>query len=376
MRTPRVDFTSMNFASIFWTFNDITRALNDKEWQTFEMTYRKPQFPVQKSVQGSLYSGSILPIAAPGPNSTWSMNFHGPALSCNALDNTHGLGNDTISQLASELDDVRYLSWVPAPSNGSSIPGSISSDLHSITVGGTPLALYVMIPPAISYSTIQTAPIPPGGSGGRTSPANYSSEYNASVLAYETARTNYYLAYTYLQECTLQNVSYSADFAYTNGLQNITLSTSSPMNNVSYLEGFSSFAEISANASGFFPYDPNFTTVKLNQSDVEMLAYQSVMDAFSAMFVGYVETITSTIDEKSSIQYTVDTSMGTTSLTQGKEMSNVTQSLALQYGLLGNVQWEGKSVNQNETGTKPLTELMEEMFRNATVSLMSNSALK
>ena len=376
MRIAQVDFTSMNFASIFWTFSDITRALNDKEWQQFQMNYQKPQFPVQKSVQGSLISGTILPIAAPGPNSTWSISFTGPALSCEALDNTRGLGNDTVTQLASQLDDVRYLSWVPVPSNGSNVPSSISSDLRSITVGGSPLALYVMIPPAISYSTIQTRPLPPGGSGGRVSPSNYSSEYNSSVLAYEQARTNYYRGYTYLQECTLQNVSYRTDFAYTNGLQNITLSTSRSMNNVSYLSGFSSFAEISADASGRFPYNPNFTTVTLNQTAVQMLSYQSIMDAFASMFVGYVKTISSTIDEKSSIQYTVDTSMGTTSLVQSREMANVTQSLALQFELLGNVNWDGKSVNQNETGTQPMTELMEEMFRNVTVSLMSNSALK
>jgi len=352
IRTPRVDFTSMNFASI-------SRNSSAPIWPDFQMSYLGPQFHVQKSVQGSLVSGAIMPIAPPGPNSTWSLDFLGPALSCKAMGNSESLRNYIITKLYSDLDfgETQYLSWVPA--NGSGLPANVTS-LRSATVGGSPLTLYVMVPPEPwAPETISVTPED-------SSPG--SSQYDTTQRAYDRIEQSYYLNNTYLLQCTLQNASYGATFSYINGVQNVTLSTLGTWNNVSYLDGFTASAEESANAS-------------LNLTSVQTFAYQAVMDTFASMLVGSVKwgavvgSDGQVMTESTSMPIT-DTSMATTVLLQAREMTNVTQLLTSQSDLLATVQWVGTSVYQDEPATQSMAELMEEMFCNVTISLMSNVALK
>ncbi|KAJ9157975.1 hypothetical protein NKR23_g422 [Pleurostoma richardsiae] len=323
IRTPRVDFTSMNFASI-------SRNSSAPIWPDFQMSYLGPQFHVQKSVQGSLVSGAIMPIAPPGPNSTWSLDFLGPALSCKAMGNSESLRNDIITKLYSDLDfgETQYLSWVPA--------------------NGKPWA-----PETISVTPEDSSP--------------GSSQYDTTQRAYDRIERSYYLNNTYLLQCTLQNASYGATFSYINGVQNVTLSTLGTWNNVSYLDGFTASAEESANAS-------------LNLTSVQTFAYQAVMDTFASMLVGSVRwgavvgSGGQVVAESTSMPIT-DTSMATTVLLQAREMTNVTQLLTSQSDLLATVQWVGTSVYQDEPATQSMAELMEEMFCNVTISLMSNVAL-
>ncbi|KAL1962141.1 hypothetical protein VTN77DRAFT_545 [Rasamsonia byssochlamydoides] len=75
MRIPQVDFTSLNFAN-----------MAPKRGQSPYFIYNGPQYAVQRVVVSTAAEGQILPISAPAANSSWLLNFAGPALSCNTLD--------------------------------------------------------------------------------------------------------------------------------------------------------------------------------------------------------------------------------------------------------------------------------------------------
>ncbi|KAF7543124.1 hypothetical protein G7Z17_g10997 [Cylindrodendrum hubeiense] len=355
---PQIDFTSMNFASLSWTYSDLYRAMDRTEWQTTELIYDKPQYAVQKAVQGSLISNEILSISAPSTNSSWNLDFHGPALKCTALtdDSKQGLRTRIFTQYAEAWSYgalggwMSYLSWVPEGTGvNSSLPYTFSGNStwtpRSTIAGGDPLSLYVMVLPSTS---------PPDPHHNITT---------AGIVEYMKQST-------ILWQAQLQNVSYSADFSFVNGAQDIKLETSEPLNSVDYLSGYRSFI-----ATEDLTYDSNLTQITLNQSAVENFSYQSVMDAFSTMLVGNVTIVNSTVGDRPSVQLNMRTNIAMTPLIKAKEMVNISQALSSVTSNLGNVEWNGKSVYQQELTSRPVVDLMEEMFHNVTLSLMNEAAL-
>ncbi|OJJ81912.1 uncharacterized protein ASPGLDRAFT_603017 [Aspergillus glaucus CBS 516.65] len=81
LRVPCVDFTSLNFP---WM-----TVFPDDDSYTI---YIGPLDAVKKVVPATTAEGKILPIQAPSTNSSWTLNFHDPALSCEVVD--EGLQND------------------------------------------------------------------------------------------------------------------------------------------------------------------------------------------------------------------------------------------------------------------------------------------
>ncbi|KAH6962572.1 hypothetical protein BKA56DRAFT_679363 [Ilyonectria sp. MPI-CAGE-AT-0026] len=357
-RVPQADFTSMNFVSVSWTYTDIYRALDRTEWQSTDLAYEKPQFSVKKAVQGSLISNAVLSIPAPSVNSSWNLDFHGPALKCTALtnDSDGSLRTRIFTQYAEAWNYgalgtwMTYLSWLPSGTGvNSSLPytfsGNDSWTPRSTIAGGEPLSLYIMVLP-------------------KDSPPDPHHNITTEGIV------DYMKETTIVWQIALQNVSYSTKFSYPNGVQEITLNTSDPLNSVDYLSGYSSFV-----ATSSLTYDPNLTQIALNQSAVENFAYQSVMDAFSSMFVGNVTIVDSSVGDTISTQLNMRTNMDMTPLIHAKEMANISQALGSENSNLGNVDWDGKSVYQQETTSRSVTDLMEEMFHNATLSLMNQASL-
>jgi hypothetical protein len=72
---PRVGFTSLNFAFI---------TADDDSTPVYQ--YMGPQLGVQKAVTLTLSNGEIQPISPPQANSSWELNFHAPAITCQAVD--------------------------------------------------------------------------------------------------------------------------------------------------------------------------------------------------------------------------------------------------------------------------------------------------
>jgi hypothetical protein len=65
-----------------------------------------------------------------------------------------------------------------------------------------------------------------------------------------------------------------------------------------------------------------------------------------------------------------------TTLFQAEEMAKLAEAISKPNSSFRNVEWNGKSVNQSQTMNRSVVDLIPEMFRNATMSLMSEAALK
>lgn len=106
MRVPNVDFTSLNFP----TMPGVIGA-------TPMYIYSGPQIAVQKVVIATMAEGLILSIASPASNSSWTLDFPGPAIRC---DNVGApLRKEVIQNIEDEAcsrncwDSYGYLAWTP-----------------------------------------------------------------------------------------------------------------------------------------------------------------------------------------------------------------------------------------------------------------------
>jgi hypothetical protein len=340
----------MNFASLA---GESVRQTNEQpslmEPQTTSLTYQGPQYYVKKAVQGSLMYSSVSKINAQLPNATWSLEFFGPALQCTSLegDEYKELRTDILTQYAQNYDSgtflwMPYLSWVPGDDVNGSLP-FLNKTLRSATVGGSPMSLYVMIPPFTDISVADDE-----------DPLSQVFEYLQND--------------TFPWQITMQNVSYSVDFKYVNGDQDVQVNMSTPLNNVSYLSGFSNYKQSQDLTVNVVPQ----TTIVLNQTAVETFAYQAIMQEFVSMIVGSIIWV----PQGDSSYYDPQTSVPMTTLFQAEEMAKLAEAITKPNSSFRNVEWDGKSVNQSQTMNRSVVDLIPEMFRNATMSLMSEAALK
>lgn len=93
LHVPRVDFTSLNFP---WM-----TVFPDDDSYTI---YISPLDAVKKVVTATTAEGKILPIQAPSTNSSWTLNFHDPALSCEVVD--EGLQNDIMQNIRDAVNQL------------------------------------------------------------------------------------------------------------------------------------------------------------------------------------------------------------------------------------------------------------------------------
>ncbi len=268
LQVPRIDFLSMNFANIVKVVSSSPAYLFDG-----------PQFAVQSTVPGAAARSAILDIPAPHANSSWSLDFDGPALSCanvntdmytNITDNIFTVLNATDCQ-----SSFGYLAWTTSDSDNGPLPftqGNYTLQstpyLDSPTVGlgpqsptdnygnaVRPLSLYVAALPNMVYDF-----------GGST-PCSISARQqvtNATVVG-----------------CILQNASYTANFNFVDSVQSIQVERQQVYNNVSYLSGVA--GAIFLNASY-----PNGTVIpgQFNTTMVATFAYEAVMNMFNSLLLG------------------------------------------------------------------------------------------
>lgn len=87
---------------------------NYKQYLSLEndANYIGPSNLLARLAISSAMQGEILPIAAPQPNASYSMDFVGPALSCHPEDSKL-LSNFTYESTETG-DPISYISWVPS----------------------------------------------------------------------------------------------------------------------------------------------------------------------------------------------------------------------------------------------------------------------
>lgn len=364
---PQVDFTSLNFALV---------ATDDAA--TPALIYQGPQVAVQKAVILALTDGEIQPISPPNTNSSWELDFHAPAITCQAVnaslqqeitENIFDAIN--ASYPASESCGVTYgyISWIPDSSTSNGLlPFTNSSGNYSLrsgTVGpqGEQFMASDGFPYPTSYSplSIMIAALP----------NMYTGLDFANCIGEKFALND-----PTIFECSLYNATYISNFTYVNGQQNIN--TKLPLqflNDVGYIAG----------AGGVYPFSaswenngtaPDVQNPSYNTTFAEMFAYQAVMDAFGMAILGTVANTNVALNAWA--LDATNTSVMTTVLLQTEELAflqSVNQDHELSQSMRGGT-WPGDSIMTSTNSTMKLKDAIEEAFRNVTLSLIAQYTLQ
>lgn len=248
-------------------------------------------------------SGSILNMPAPFPNSSYSVNMYGPSISC---DNP---GNVSFTKYINDIityntfgDPVKFVAFIPTLG-----PGHMRNRTEEEYAStGLLSALYYSASPdarTLDYTTRDTI------------------ETNKSAAKLYFALRSALSDPTSLTECQLYNSSYTIDFTFKNGQQDISY-RSKNINPVSVLDWkdcqHRSYGECST-----------------------ILSYLSLMDSLGKFLVGTV-----TVSPYGSTRWN-QTQMLNTVLTDYREWSGLYNT--------------------------PMSNALEELFTNLTISLFSKS---
>ncbi|ETS77828.1 hypothetical protein PFICI_09890 [Pestalotiopsis fici W106-1] len=295
---PTIGFGYCNFA------NSIAVDKHDDTGGSLD--YDGPLAPVTRAVSQSLLASAVLPLAAPFPNSTYHVDFQGPALKCSEIEHgsTLWMNQSMTIQNASTnpLRCYKYLAW---PSDDT-FPWSHSDGYWGFD--------------------------PPTGLSGSITVVAVGDECSSAAAPNIT-----------LVQCQMWNATYSADYSYDEGVQDVV-------------------STITSYESPFEPQPVAITSIvypELNQPANYMLlwSYMAVMEAFQDYIVGYIWQDPSELD----LSFQIDGKVLVTALATAVELNYLKSDIG--------------GLTSSNTANITMAEGIEEMFRNATLSLMSQELL-
>ena len=386
MNVPNIDFVNLNYLN-WMTSGHISYsyARPNKPVQYF---YNGPSRAVTNIVQAVAAGGAILPLRNPGLNSSYTLEFPGPSLRCaNIPADLRAVMQANIARatqpVSNDCTPYGFLGWTPAQNLNYSgllpqpLPFTVTSDgnysLNAYTLtnraGSSPASLFIAaIPGMVHMATLATHQI---------ASACVDLTENSTLT-----RNRPFVNSTFLQ-CDLLNSTYTADFKFVNGEQDVSIRTTPIDGNIittAYaIYGSSLYPKAGANASdsSCSPFNLNDQTCAFNSSLVSTLAYQTVFESFNALLVGSV------IGGESP---TFETRVQDTSLIDSPELAFLSEPVtpdgfglvSLQQAVLASngTSYNGIYDNKSTVTNKPLAAAMEELFQNITISLMTSKQLQ
>jgi hypothetical protein len=418
-QVPQFDFANLNFAAGLIAYP--LAHTNHTFWQ-----WEAPSLPLQQLASTVANVGSILPITPPAPNSTWNLDFWGPTLQC---DNLAAAEQDAIwtsiwnaiPYPAWNNGSIVYLSWTPWPNT------SLISDSPSDSGSDIPF-LFPTEPEMLSFQGPSKLSVPPGRplsllitslpemqnfipspyqdgvffnyqnfTGNSTAGCLFQNATNLStpIIGCDMGSTTFTPALLFesatLLRCDLLNTSYSVDFSYSNGLQDVTININTTGNSPQVI-GSKTFAGPSppglfnntdaANCSTFQANTDslyNFTSCVFDLDAMRLVSYQGIMAAFNDIVNGNLAYTGASVISETDVMTTV---LGNTDqlafirdLNQGVIDSNLD---TLQTFISGNAGWAYPGL-ANATLPKTQEDLkstLEQLFQNLTISLLTESYLQ
>lgn len=377
-RTPRIDFTSANFGILT---SGVVVNTTSSRWAT---AYMSPSSETERIVSSVATQGTILQIEPPAANSSWSVEFYGPIIVCDKVNQTladyitqdvvHAINaSNTITNDTRELVRYNYLSWAPESDtligstpfyheNGSDTYTQRSSGLGPLVqrpddlsrvwgpekpgVHGPPLSLFVAtFPRALEDTELQQA-----------------------IENMDRAVQNATIVH-----CALHNASYQVDLTYVNRDQTIHARDITVLNGVSHFGGVTNvdFEKGKASSNTSFLHNPYL---------MESVSYQSIMEAFGRLLSGSISTELHVFtdvksDQNSTLLGTnnLNTSVLTTSLKNAEEIRFIQSIISPGTKSPFEDYWDGRSVSASNESSPVLSKALEELFRNITFSLMSSN---
>ncbi|KAK5674200.1 hypothetical protein LTS10_013037 [Elasticomyces elasticus] len=363
MQVPQFDFTTLDYSATMHMAGSVAYS------------YSGSSQSLQKIASAVLARGQILPINPPSSNTSWTLEFWGPALHCQEV---QGAERDAIwvniwNSYQNATRSWAFLAWVPS-SNGSTaqrmdLPFTVGSDdpaLYPDTLSyGVDIALYLAVLPNMLDVT-------PSGAQNRL--------FDAMDL---TANS-------------LVNTSYSKAFSYPNGLQNAqvlwnTSQSSPPVSALGELYMFDVDPEPEFYLNTTYKYTflqaepPTARSCFVDPVPLQQVAYQSVFDAFGILITGYVRR-----NDFEVYGLNATTMSMRTILAQSKEIAAIRAwkpsvsygTLAPQSDLQTVLQHTEQSTLQGLTNNLPkkiqcsLKDMLEKAFENITISILSDPDLQ
>lgn len=389
-------------------YNWVPRAENYTGPQPYYFDYIGPSDDLLRMTNAVTSNGDIMPITPPGLNASWSLDFYGPSLECD--DVVDAVRDDFMDGLVKYLRNTKnggaqqqygYIAWyptfdaeeirVPATANRSDATFlAVNSDSALVDVG----------------SLVQPATVP---TLDRSSKPLEMMVLTQSFKPLSSADPEKDPALK-LRSCQLFNTTYHVLFDYTSGNQiiNVTTATDPDEGPVHSIPGV---LHKHVNAATDFEGYPcsqlggrNLRCCYNSPSLLPTLSYQAIMDAFTQSMKGviYMDGLKSDgVWMGSATSFYTDTDIMQTRLSQSDDLAYLRTALRSQPEDAGALTFQAVIAENNSsvlvpsngttvdfTGTytttasrasasgKLLSETIEELFTNLTISLMSSAVLQ
>jgi hypothetical protein len=357
------------------------------------MYYNGPSVMTQRVTKTTAAQGSILAIPAPGLNASYELSFQGPCLKCADMPDAFKMQvqERIIMNYANKSGCGDYYSFLSWTASRGHVDGNISVNQPLPFDSYSPYQMNLGSLGPRSYrpglenndtATIYFAVMPHmHHQGTALCPAQTSIEgYNAAFSMFANS--------TFLQ-CQLHNTTYNAKFNFTNGAQtvgldfpNLDASTPVAARDIAYINYGIHKNRIDDNytvdgcetvGDGFYTYKD----CKIDTNTMERLSFQAVMDSFGSLLVGGVRSgdgfeVTTLVSA---------TSVMTTSLMSSRELQFMNGAASW----LNNTMYVPFKATKDYATILPqdaipsnvsLSQRLEELFQNITVSMMSADTLQ
>lgn len=367
--------------------------------------YNGPSTTVNSIVTAVAAQGLLLPVSPPTPNSSWTITFPGPSLSCNDVESDTKNIIETnianyISQFVSYDKDGRvslvrnpaplYLAWAPPIKTNASIDLETVLSLLPFHDWNNADGIYSFVDwnftnrSAGDLAPLFVASIPAGFNEIDTQ--SWSSAKDNRTFIRDTLIPTLVSDNITLLRCDLQNSTYEANFVFVNSNQNVEVTVleldQGPFEVISSVVGLGDPLDSDSLPLGCETlYNLDSTgpipglTCDFDASVLSTLSYQAVLDAFTNLVRGSI-----TMNGPASLNPT--TAAGSTVLVRSPELSSIANfggiDNSLQTLFLNNnySNYPGLYSPQNPPSGLPLKNALEQLFQNITVSLMSSSRLQ
>ena len=394
---PNLDLASFNYFSASTYYDSVGDLQGVSGYGSVEnFRYAGPTAAVREVVNAVGSQGDILQISPPGLNSTWTLKFSGPNLSCTRIPQT--AQQDIFDNIVQAMESQRspyayckyygYLAWntglaglgvggsyAEPTCRNTSLPfrpshlGNDSTLLYSETCASpknnVPLKTYIVMLPQMAALT--------NNDGNTAGPCLTKAEQKQALIGA-----------TFMQ-CGLYNSTYTVDFDYMNGDQKINITTEkTKATSLSYVRAYDD-GPMSAIGDTWFAYKDCLTFIddfynwacQPLQTSLPPISYQAIMQAFNGLLSG---TAYFTKGEGAAA---VNTSITTTVLGHKSEFDFL--GVTRQFDVSDDPDTAGPRVHINVPGlannfssdaTMPLPRAIEKLFEKSVVSMMSSPSLQ
>lgn len=374
---PNVGFESLNYV------NAMPHS-PDSEDSTVETryTYSGPSQAVQMLVNDVATTGAIQPIAVPFTNASWTLSFPGPGLKCTEV--PPSMRSEVQDKLLSAIGATTticttngYFAWT---SVAHTLAKNITVSFNSLNHGSLALNMVALphmmgLDPQLDGHDV-TGEIPYLQACSAANEFSLRRDHNLlhSIFANST-----------MIQCQLRNFTYHTSFKYLNGAQSVDIRTEllddPPILGLPSVQGYG------VNYHKWFRNQVDCTVLSrgypagcsVDPKILRRLSYQAILDALANIIGGEVSR------EQAAANPSFDTSVQNTVLAETSELKflkSKTPGLAFQPLQDYIAAWPEPIlfrglVNDGPTvKLAPLSETIERLFENITISMMSSPMLR